>query len=80
MSFWFAIVAIVAIASFSKVMRARYNAQHLIQAFRPDTGETEALAREVAALNKRIAVLERIITENRSTITLADEIEALRER
>jgi hypothetical protein len=51
-----------------------------IETARSDTTETAALAREVAALNSRIAVLERIITENRSSRDLAHEIDALRDR
>jgi len=77
--FWIAIVAIVAITSFTKIMRTRHVAMARIETARSDNTETAALAREVAALNSRIAVLERIITENRSSRDLAHEIDALRD-
>lgn len=80
MDFWIAIVAIVAITSFAKVMRSRHLAMARIEAVRGDNTETAALAREVAALNSRVAVLERIITDNRSSLNLAHEIDALRDR
>ncbi|KUR74157.1 hypothetical protein [Novosphingobium sp. Fuku2-ISO-50] len=86
MDFWIAIVAIVAITSFAKVMRSRHIAMARIEAARGDNAdhaalarEGAALAREVAALNARVAVLERIITDNRSSLTLAHEIDALRD-
>ena len=81
--FFFAIVAIVAITSFAKIMRSRHAAMARIELARADsadTAQTAALAREVAALNTRIAVLERIITDNRSSVNLAHEIDALRDR
>jgi hypothetical protein len=79
MSAWM-IVAIVAIAAGARVMRSRYTAMARIEAVRSDNTETAALAREVAALNSRVAVLERIVTENRSSLDLAHEIDALRQR
>lgn len=86
MDFWIAIVAIVAITSFAKVMRSRHIAMARIEAARGDNAdhaalahEGAALAREVAALNARVAVLERIVTDNRSSLTLAHEIDALRD-
>ena len=73
MDFWLAVVIIVAITSFAKVLHSR----------RPDPGaaapETAALAREVAGLEERIRVLERIVTENRTSRDLAHEIESLRQ-
>jgi len=80
MSMWIAIVAIVAITSFAKVMRSRHVAMARIEAVRAESTETEALTREIAALNSRIAVLERIITDNRASRELAHEIDALRDR
>jgi hypothetical protein len=80
MDFWLAIVIIVAITSGAKVLRGRHIALARIEAMRGDNAETAALAREVAALNSRVAVLERILTDNRSSRDLAHEIDALRER
>jgi len=80
MDFWLAIVIIVSITSIAKVLRSRHVAMARIEAVRGDNTETAALAREVAALNSRVAVLERIVTENRSSLDLAHEIDALRQR
>jgi hypothetical protein len=79
MSGWI-IVAIVAIVAGSRVMRSRYTAMARIEAVRSDNTENVALTREIAALNSRVAVLERIVTENRSSLDLAHEIDALRDR
>ncbi len=81
MHFWIAIVVIVAIVSFAKTRRDR---PVLAIGRNTEGGHTErsdsaALVREIAALNGRIAVLERIITENRSSQSLAHEIDALRD-
>lgn len=80
MDFWLAIVVIVAITSVAKVLRSRHLAMARIEAARSDNTETAALAREVASLNSRVAVLERILTDNRSSLNLASEIDALRHR
>jgi hypothetical protein len=76
----FYIVVIVALVVGSRTLRTRYTALAKIETARGDTAETAALVREVAALNSRIAVLERIVTENRSSRDLAHEIDALRDR
>lgn len=87
MSFWTAIVAIVAIIVFANMRSARYRAGIGI----PDPYKASgypypsepaaglALEREVIELRKRIEVLERIITDERDTRRLAQDIEALRE-
>lgn len=88
MSFWSAIVAIVAIIAFANMRRDRHR---LGGAGVPDPYKTTgypyqsepaaspALEREVIELRKRIEVLERIITDERETNRLAKDIEALRE-
>ena len=80
MDFWFAIVIIVAITSLIKVLRSRHMAMARIEAVRGDNTENAALARELVVLNSRVAVLERILTDSRSSLNLAHEIDALRER
>ncbi|MDY7098886.1 MAG: hypothetical protein SXU28_12170 [Pseudomonadota bacterium] len=95
MSFWTAMVIIVAIGVLGGVLRARYNAQagivedmHGNQTIAPPEDrnriakDPEAQA-EIAALKDRIAVLERIATDNNSSARrqsndIAAEIEALR--
>ena len=86
MSFWTAVVVIVAISAFASVLRARYQAHHGIvedrhgnQSLTAHPREAE-LEREVADLKKRLAVLERIATDDRQSQAIAHEIEALRDR
>lgn len=75
MSFWSAVVAIVAIAAFAWVRAQRYRGGSL-----PEAGSREPeLEREIEQLRKRIAVLERIAIEERGGDRLAREIEALRD-
>ncbi|WP_408590204.1 hypothetical protein [Novosphingobium sp.] len=78
MSFWTAVVAIVAIIAIANLRR------HRLQAGWDRTlpvGGTDnvALEREVIELRRRVEVLERIITDQRGSQKLADEIEALRQ-
>ena len=83
MSFWAAVVWIVAIAAFVKIRTAKYQAQHgFAQSPEPArmvSSQREAeLQREVEDLRERVRVLERIATDGRSTAALANEIESLR--
>ena len=77
------IVAIVALVVIGGVLRARFNAFGPRQAdrFQPDmTDDTRRLTQEGRDLKERIQVLERVITDNRSTSDLDREIERLRHR
>ncbi len=82
MTFWSAIVAIVAIIAFAQMRGARYRAGlgHPLEELR-DLAKpaSPALEREVIELRKRVEVLERILTDERNTNRLAQDIEALRE-
>jgi len=79
MSFWTAVVAIVAIIAFANMRMARHRHRDEAQAPREaDPAYAAALERELAALRKRLEVLERIATEDRTTRNLANEIEQLR--
>ena len=83
---WIAImvIAIVAISAVSRVLRAKYMAQHGI--IQDGKGRVQMLAqpgdselqREVETLRERIKVLERIATDGRHSNNLSDEIESLR--
>ena len=84
MSFWSAIVAIVAILAWAKMRSARYAAGlgHPMSELRDAMqarNANPALEREVMELRKRVEVLERILTDERNTQRLAQDIEALRE-
>jgi hypothetical protein len=89
MSFWSALVAIVAILAMTAARIARY--QHGGDDRRRDMPQTltsareSELQREVDDLRQRIAVLERIATEansldGRQSKAIAAEIESLRDR
>jgi hypothetical protein len=83
------IVAIVAIVAFVILRIAKYRTlgrEGIVQQDRrgkhpvvPHPREAE-LEREVADLKKRLAVLERIATDDRQSKAIAHEIEALRDR
>lgn len=89
MSFWTAIVIIVAISAIASVMRARHGVvrtgrgrEEVYVGNRHDDVENERLRGEVRQLKDRIAVLERIVTDgdrNRG-LALEREIEALRDK
>jgi hypothetical protein len=91
---WIAImvIGIVAITSYARVMRAKYNAEHGIITDHKGRAvqslaqpQDKELQREVETLRERIKVLERIATDSntadaRETRAIAAEIEALRDR
>ena len=83
MSFWTALVVIVAIAAFAaiRIERIRSRDRRLGVGEGGETPAREAeLEREVLDLKKRLAVLERIATDDRQSNAIAKEIEALRDR
>ncbi|TNE43716.1 MAG: hypothetical protein EP341_11240 [Sphingomonadales bacterium] len=82
MSFWTAIVVIVAIGAITKMVSVRHKHSHgshrQVQA---DQSEREtALQHEVEDLRERIQVLEKITVDGREARAIADEIERLRDR
>jgi len=89
MSFWTAMVIIVAISAIASVMRAKHGVvrtgrgrEEVFVGNRHDDVENERLRGEVRQLKDRIAVLERIVTDgdrNRG-LALEREIEALRDK
>lgn len=80
-----AVVVIVALVMFARVLRERIRNDRAETPYAlPDTDtltrENAALRRDLAALSDRVKVLERIVTDNRQSGDLAAEIEALRDR
>ena len=72
------VVAIVAIVMVAGVLRARMGVtKHGEVVHRPDP-DAARLKDEVAQLRDRVAVLERIATDNNSRLDLDREIERLR--
>jgi hypothetical protein len=86
MSFWTAMVVIVAIVTFGSMRAARYRAglgdrrDRRGSDFNLPSPREEQLTREVDDLRQRIAVLERIATDDRHGRAIAEEIESLRDK
>jgi hypothetical protein len=87
-SFWTALVVIVAIVAFASIKIAAMNRRHGIGPLPGpppiDDGEKALLRHEVEDLRERIKVLERITTDANASHVLesrrvSDEIEALRD-
>lgn len=77
------IVLIVAISAVTRIYCAKYGIVRRGKGeefVRPDNGENERLREELRTLKQRVAVLERIATENDRGLSLDREIEALRNR
>ena len=78
------VVAIVAIVMFTSIIKTRIRAKHGIsedqngRAIVTDTADAKVMREEIKALKDRIAVLERVITDQHSSVTLEQEIEKLR--
>lgn len=84
MVFWEAVVFIVAIGAVASVVKSHYRAKHGIiadedgnerLAVDPETGRMKA---EIIQLKERIAVLERLATDDNGVRLLDREIEKLR--
>ena len=85
MSFWTAVVIIVALAILADVIKSKHRARHGITTDylggeKLAQQEDPALKREVQELRERVKVLERIATEDRETKLLSAEIESLRDK
>ena len=78
------VVLIVAITAIASIFRAKYGVVRRRKGedfVRPgDDAENQRLREELRAIKERVAVLERIATDNDRGLTLDREIEALRHR
>lgn len=73
------VVAIVAIVMFANVMKARYRADGGAKRLSKSAeAENQLLRDELATLKKRVAVLERLATDEAGPRALEREIEKLR--
>jgi hypothetical protein len=79
MSFWTAVVVIVAIAAFAAIRIERIRARDRRPGGDILPAREAELQREIVDLKKRLAVLERIATDDRQSKAIAHEIEALRD-
>ena len=80
MSFWSALVAIVAILAFTATRLARYRAEAGTPPDALGPAREAALLREIDDLRERVHVLERIATDERQGKAIAAEIESLRDQ
>jgi len=79
MTFWTALVVMVAIASYAAIRIERIRSRDRREGT-DVVGHREAeLQREIVDLKKRLAVLERIATDDRQSKAIAHEIESLRD-
>lgn len=79
------VVLIVAIVTVGRIVRARYENGDRMQLKFPlmnngDEDEARRLREEVTMLKERIAVLERLATDDNNAVRLDREIEKLRDR
>lgn len=80
------VVLIVAIVTVGRIVRARYESGDRMQLRFPlmdsgsDNTEARRLREEVTTLKERIAVLERLATDDSTAVRLDREIEKLRDK
>ncbi|MEH6791274.1 hypothetical protein [Parasphingorhabdus sp.] len=80
------VVAIIIVVTIGKVLSTRYRAQHGIledkhgNEIGAQHPEASRLQEEVKYLKERVAVLEKIATDDRGSRELQNEIEKLRDR
>ncbi len=78
------VVCIVAIVTLGGIIKRKHLSDRRPgeagQAGGADEAESRRLREEVRTLKERVAVLERVITDDRGSRDLAHEIEALRSR
>jgi uncharacterized protein YlxW (UPF0749 family) len=79
------VVAIIVVVTIGSVLKARYgvhkdkNGNEYLRADPAETAESARLRDEVRSLKERVQVLERVITDNNSSLRLDAEIEKLRD-
>jgi hypothetical protein len=79
------VVAIIVVVTIGSVLKARYGIHkdkhgNEFRAANPEAGvENARLRDEVRSLKERVQVLERVITDNNSSLRLDAEIEKLRD-
>lgn len=77
--FWM-VVMIVLIVTIGKVVSRRYAALDRQQQAPVQSADAMRAAEEVRLLKERVAVLERVVTDNHGSLGLDREIERLRDR
>ncbi|WNO52763.1 hypothetical protein [Stakelama saccharophila] len=73
------VVAIIVIVTIGRIIQTRMKVDGERGARTEDTAEAMRMRDEIRSLKERIAVLERVITDNHNSINLDREIERLRD-
>lgn len=76
----FMVVLIVLIAVIGGIIKSRYGSERRHVHDGTQSDDARRLTEEVRQLKERIAVLERVVTDNHGSIGLDREIERLRDR
>lgn len=76
----FMVIAIVLITAIARTSKERYRAMARSDEGQPLPAELIANRDEIRQLKERIAVLERVITDNHGSVDLSRKIEELRGR
>lgn len=74
------VLAIIIVATIGKAVRAYFGREAVVLPEASDTQESNRLRQEVQFLKERIAVLERLATEDTGAKALDRQIEALRDQ
>jgi hypothetical protein len=74
------VVLIVLIATIGRILNSRYRAMEAQARTRVPGGDALAAQDEVRLLKQRVAVLERVVTDNHGSTDLDRQIERLRDR
>ena len=74
------VVAIIIVVTIGRVLQARFAAQRPAEDLAASSQDAARLREEIRSLKERIAVLERLATDDNSGARLDREIEKLRDR
>ncbi|MEW4466898.1 hypothetical protein AB1K62_03595 [Parasphingorhabdus sp. JC815] len=80
------VVAIIVVITIGKVLNTRFQARHALPSDEEGNGtysqdpDASRLREEIKYLKERVAVLEKIATDDRGARELENEIEKLRDR
>ena len=74
------VVAIIIVVTIGRVLQVRFAAQRPAQDLAATSQDAARLREEIRSLKERIAVLERLATDDNSGARLDREIEKLRDR
>ena len=74
------VIVIVVVTTIGRIVKAHYNAIGRVRQGAVEGSDQIRADQEIRQLKERIAVLERVVTDNHGSIGLDREIERLRDR